>query len=224
MNWIQNIVKKIIDFRHSIGLGNIYSSNFIISIVMTYTIVDLATGLHAKLWQEAQDEISKSSDKLKNNYIDLDPTKFVTFPGVVYNNRLICFSALQMENRWGPNIARCSTRMWIHPDYRFAGMTKFTGGVKFLNTTYCLPIQFAKAKELGLDCIFISREDNPRAFLEYVKLVKINTAETFELLDSMVNVCGINPVPDSCRQYVAVNYLTVNGQTSWNNAMKQFYL
>ena len=191
---------------------------------MTYTIVDLATGMHSKLWHNVQSEIAKSEDKLKNNYIGLDPTKFVTFPAVVDNDRLICFSALQMEQRWGSKIARCSTRMWIHPDYRFTGMTKFTGGNKFLNTTYCLPVQIAKAKELNLDCIFISREDTPNAFTEYIKLVKINTAETFELLDSMVNVCGITPVPDSCRQYVAVNYLTANGQSSWNSTMKKFYL
>ena len=191
---------------------------------MTYIIVDLATGSYTRLWRKAQDEIAKSTDKLKNNYTGLDPTKFVTFPAVVKDDMLICFSALQMEQRWGSKIARCSTRMWIHPDYRFTGMTKFTGGQKFLNTTYCLPVQIAKAKELGLDCIFISREDNPAAFAEYVKLVKINTAETFELLDSMVNVCGITPVPDSCRQYVAVNYLTDNGQNSWQNTMNQFYL
>lgn len=191
---------------------------------MTYTIVDLATGSYSDLWNDAQAKIASSNDKLKNNYIGLDPTKFVTFPAVVNDGMLICFSALQMEQRWGSKIARCSTRMWIHPDYRFTGMTKFTGGNKFLNTTYCLPVQIAKAKELGLDCIFISREDNLAAFAEYIKLVKINTAETFKLLDSMVNVCGITPVPDTCRQYVAVNYLTGTGQDSWHGTMKQFYL
>jgi hypothetical protein len=191
---------------------------------MTYTTIDLATGQYSDLWNDVQREISKSNDKLKNNYVDLDPTKFVTFPAVVKNDMLICFSALQMEHRWGPKIARCSTRMWIHPEYRFTGMTRFTGGPKFLNTTYCLPVQLRKAKELNLDCIFISREDTPNAFAEYIKLVKINTAETFVLLDSMVNVCGINPVPDSCRQYVAVNYLTDNGSVSWDSTMKQFYL
>ena len=60
--------------------------------------------------------------------------------------------------------------MWIHPDYRIKGISKFTGGPKFLNSTYCLPLQIKKAKEVGLNSVFISRENNLIGFRQYIDL------------------------------------------------------
>jgi hypothetical protein len=192
---------------------------------MNILVVDLAqTNRYDNLWIDVLAVISNSSDKLKNNYINLDPKQFCCFTAVIIDNRIVCFSALQMEERWGDKIGRCSTRMWIHPEFRHKGMTKFSGGSKFLNTTYCVPLQIMKAKLLNLDCVFISREENLRGFKEYLKLVEINSNATFTLLPNLVNVCGIKPVPESCQQYVAVHYLTDSGEIEWNKNMEKYYL
>jgi hypothetical protein len=99
-------------------------------------IVDLAqTNRYDGLWSETIELISTSKDKLKNNYLSLDPRSFLSFTALVDKGKIICFSALQSNNdRWGEDIVRCSTRMWVHPDHRFLGLTRFTQGKKFLNS------------------------------------------------------------------------------------------
>jgi hypothetical protein len=104
-------------------------------------------------------------------------------------------------------------------------MTKFTGGAKFLNTTYCLPLQLAVAKRIGLDSVFISREENLRGFQEYLKLIKINCNEEFTIWKNKFNVCGTqNPVPESCKQWIATLPLTDKGQAVFSAAMMQHQL
>jgi hypothetical protein len=188
-------------------------------------IFDFVTSLDTKLWNDCQKYILESNDELKDNYIDLDPSKFVSFPVVIVDNKIVCFSALQInEERWGKGIGRCSTRMWIHPDYRH-GLTKFNGGNKFLNTTYCVPLQLAAAKLKNLDCVFISREHNFLAFAEYAKLIKINCNADFLLETTKYNVCGsIEPVPESCKQWVMVHRLTDDGKECWNRNMEKYVL
>lgn len=177
------------------------------------------------LWDDFQKEICRSTDRLKDNYIDLNPKEFVSFPAVVKNNKIVCFSALQMKPIWGSKIARASTRMWIHPDHRFKGMTRFTGGEKFLNTYYCLPAQMARARAMKLDCVFITREENPKAFFkEYLQLIKINCNEVFYQLPYMIDTCGISPIPESCKQHVMVTYLSDNGPAVWDQYMEKYKL
>jgi hypothetical protein len=182
-------------------------------------VVNLAhNSKYNKLWANTVDLIRQSSDRLRENYLTINPADFASFPAVIDNNQIVCFSALQLaEEKWGAKIGRVSTRMWIHPDYRHAG--KFTSGTKFLNTTYCLPLQLADARILGLDTVFISREENLRGFQEYLKLIKVNCGFDFSLEDQKYNVCGIYPVPESCKQWVAVCHLTQHGYDAWQQAM-----
>lgn len=191
-------------------------------------VVDLAlNNNYNSEWQLALTAIQQSSDRLKDNYTNLDPTAFASFPAVIdHTGRIVCFSALQLApDRWSASIGRVSTRMWIHPDYRFTSMTKFTGGNKFLNTTYCLPIQLARARVLGLDSVFISREENVRGFQEYIKLIKINCNEQFTVWQNKFNVCGsLDPIPESCKQWIATLPLTNRGETAFNAAMMQYQL
>jgi hypothetical protein len=114
--------------------------------------------------------------------------------------------------------------MWIHPDYRHTG--KFTGGPKFLNTTYCLPLQLAKAKLIGLDCVFISREHNLKGFEEYLKLIKVNckTEFTMEFTKYALNgPCQVQD-PESMKQWVMLYYLTDNGPQRWCDNMGGYSL
>jgi len=187
-------------------------------------IIDYAINFDDKLWYTCQNFIKNSNDNLKTNYSNILPTKYVSFPVVIIDNRIVCFSALEVnESRWGKGIGRCSSRMWIHPEYRHSG--KFIGGNKFLNTTYCLPIQLAKAKLINLDCVFISREDNLKGFEEYCKLIKINACADFIMESNRYNVCGsLDPVPESCKQWVMIHYLTADAKSVWTNNMSNYNL
>ena len=191
-------------------------------------VVDLALNKnYYSEWQRVLTTIQQGSDRLKDNYTNLDPTDFASFPVVINDvGQIVCFSALQLApDRWSSTVGRVSTRMWIHPDYRFTSMTKFTGGTKFLNTTYCLPLQLATARRIGLDCVFISREENLKGFQEYLKLIKINCNEEFTIWENKFNVCGTqNPVPESCKQWVATLPLTDKGSAVFHAAMMQHQL
>lgn len=191
---------------------------------MVKKIIDFATNFDQELWNNYQRFLDSTNDDLKDNYVGLDPRTFACFPVVIIDNQIVCFSALQIsKEKWGDGIGRVSTRMWLHPDYRHKG--KFTGGDKFLNTTYCLPLQLAKAKLLGLDCVFISREHNPKAFDHYLNLIKINCGVTFYMSEHKYNVCGsLDPIPESCKQWVAVHGITLNGVNRWSHQMGQYVL
>ena len=188
-------------------------------------IVDLATSFDKELWDQFQNYVLTTTDDLKYNYIDLDPRDFESFPTVIINNTIICFSALQVNSDWwGDGIGRVSTRMWIHPEYRHTG--KFTSGPKFLNTTYCLPIQLAKAKLIGLDCVFISRGSNLLGFEEYLKLIKTNSKADFVMETKKYAINGPCFVddPESMKQWVMLHYLTTNGKECWDRNMKNYAL
>lgn len=188
-------------------------------MLTNYNVIDFAENYDVDLWKSTLDVITKSDDKLKNNYLNINFNDFITFDCVVNHGIIICFSGLQYDvQKWGSKIARCSSRMWIHPNYRHKTLTKFPGGPEFLNTTYCLPRQVAAAKKRNLDCIFISRENKIRGFSAYLNLIKINCGVTFTLDENKYYVCG--PVKhDSCLQHVALHFLTNQGTTVWELSM-----
>jgi hypothetical protein len=188
-------------------------------------IVDFATSFDVVAWNQFRQYVTTTTDDLKYNYIDLDPRDYVSFPVVIIDNIIVCFSALQTNSDWwGTGIGRVSTRMWIHPDYRHTG--KFTGGDKFLNTTYCLPLQLAKAQLLGLDCVFISRENNLKGFDEYLKLIKVNCNTEFVMEPNKYALNGPCYVedPESMKQWVMLYHLTDQGKERWNRNMKNYVL
>jgi hypothetical protein len=185
-------------------------------------IIDYTTSFDSELWQNFQDFVITTNDDMKYNYIDLEPRNFVSFPVIIVDNTIICFSALQVNRDWwGDGIGRISSRMWIHPDYRHSG--KFTGGDKFLNTTYCLPLQLAKAKLIGLDCVFISREHNLKGFEEYLKLIKVNCGTEFIMEPNKYALNGPCYVEDleSMKQWVMIHHLTKN-KSRWTNQMGKY--
>jgi hypothetical protein len=188
--------------------------------------VDLITSWDSALWSRCIEQIAMGDDPLKENYLNINFDEFLSFPAVVVEDEIVCFSGLQTSSRkWGTGVARASSRMWIHPAYRHTGISKFAGGDKFLNTTYCLPIQFATALNSDIDVLFISRENNPRAFAQYLKLVNINCGRLFTLQDHRYNVCGpLTLVPESCSQYVAVHSLNSTGAATWQNNMLRYQL
>lgn len=186
-------------------------------------VTDLAVDdTYMHLFQEALDKIAASNDPLKNNYIGINPKEYITFPAVIKDGKIACFSgAISLPDRWGNNVARISTRLWIDYQYRFVGLVKFRGGDQFMNTTYCLPIQIQKARDNGFKCVFISREGKKSVgFQEYINLIKTNCNLEFKLLNNKYNTCGsIEPLPESCKQFIAIHALTPDGEDVWNQQM-----
>lgn len=180
-------------------------------------VIDLISDPQYRLWKNTIEYIDSTNDILKNNYINIKFKEFLSFPVVIENDQIICFSGLHYnERRWGKNLARFSSRMWIHPDYRIKSISKFSGGPKFLNSTYCLPLQIQKAKEIGLDSVFISREHNLIGFKQYIDLIKINCNLDFKIKPNRYNVCGRTyDEEEGCVQYVAVHHLSDSGNEIW---------
>lgn len=185
-------------------------------------VIDLIETPDEHLWKQTVDAIEKNNEPLKENYLNIDFSQFLSFPCVVQSGNIICFSGLQYdESKWGSGIARCSSRMWVHPEYRFTGLTKFSGGRKFLNSSYCLPVQFEKARKVGLDTLFISREKNLEGFKKYTELIHINCGVKFDLKPNRYWVCG--PAKgDGCLQYVAVADLTTSSKEIWLKNMFRY--
>lgn len=170
------------------------------------------------IWPETLKKIAASDDSLKDNYSTIDLSKFITFPCIINCGEIICFSGLQYESiKWGVGIARISSRMWIHPDYRHNSLVKFSGGKKFLNTTYCLPIQFDAAKKFGISTLFVSRQGNRIGLAQYVNLIKINCGIDFTLQEDNYWVCGKQRHHD-CIQNVAVH----GNKNLWNECMTPY--
>ena len=185
-------------------------------------VIDLITDPQPELWDNAIIYIKTINDRLKDNYLNINFNEFLSFPVVVKDEKIICFSGLQYnEQRWGIRVGRFSSRMWIHPDYRIQSLSKFLGGEKFLNSMYCLPVQLEKAREARLDTIFISREHNLVGFGQYLNLLKINCGLDFEMKTNRYNVCGEDAV---CAQYVAVHNLTDMGEEIWIKNMTKYLI
>jgi len=187
-------------------------------------VEDFSKNFNQTLWDDCQRTISLDNSRLKDNYVGLDPRQFECFTCLIENNQIICFSALQLApDRWGAGIGRVSTRMWVHPTYRINSLSKFTGGDRFLNTTYCLPVQLEQAKTIDLDTVFISREENLKGFASYIDLVQVNCNYKFVLENEKFNVCGsLDPVPESCKQWVA--YFQFKNSSVWLKFKNKFSL
>lgn len=189
-------------------------------------IIDFCKNYDDTLWQNTLGIIKNSNDDLKNNYLTLNPDDFICWPVLVDDGKIVCFSGLQMNiNRWGSHYARVNSRFYISPDHRHKSPGKLSNSKTFLNTRYLLPLQIIKAKELGLSGVFMTREGEHRhAFELYANLASRNTGCIFELLCDRYNVCGcIDPVPESCKQLVALHCFD-HSQRIWFRDMEQHRL
>lgn len=170
------------------------------------------------LWANEIENIQHSNDNLKGNYTSIKFNEFESFTMLVQDNEVVAFSGLQFSpERWGSNTARVLSRFYIAPKYRH-GLSLLTND---LYTRYMLPVQLDAARRLGVSSVFISRETGFHSFGKYVSYINETLTDTaFVVLNGRYDVCGIeNPVPDSCKQYIALKLLTENGKRDWNNKM-----
>jgi hypothetical protein len=170
------------------------------------------------LWTNEIGNIQNSNDLLKENYTSISFDKFKSFTMLVSDNNVVAFSGLQFSpDRWSNNTARVLSRFYISPQYRH-GANLLTAD---LYTKYMLPIQLDAARQLGVSSVFMSREHGLQSFNKYISYINETLPDTnFIMLNGKYDVCGIeNPVPDSCKQFVALKLLTENGKRDWNNKM-----
>jgi len=167
------------------------------------------------LWFSTLEEISQGSDKLKNNYKEIDLSMFISFHVAVDQNKILGFSGLQyMPSRWGSKIARCMSRFYLRPDFRH-GYSLFQ---KPLLTETVLPMQIRDAQAADLDIVFMSREKGRSSFEKSIDYLRSkNSMINFSILDDRYNVCGcMEPIPESCKQYISIMYLNNFGKETWN--------
>jgi hypothetical protein len=190
------------------------SSNFkIVNIVKDRSIDEL--------WFTTLEQISLGSDKLRNNYKEIDLSMFISFYAAVEENKILGFSGLQyMPDRWGTSIARCMSRFYLRPDFRH-GHSIFHKPA--LITEQVLPMQIRDSQDFGIDSVFMSREKGRCSFEKLIEFLKIkNKSIDFNLLNDRYNVCGcLEPIPESCKQYIALMHLTDRGAETWNRDMLQ---
>ena len=63
------------------------------------SVIDLATtNEYDSQWTEFLVHTSLSTDALAENYLELIPQNFLSFPTVIKDNKIICFSGLQIDN------------------------------------------------------------------------------------------------------------------------------
>ena len=186
-------------------------------------IQDFCKDFDEKLWNKTIDIILSNNDELKNNYLTLSPGDFISWPVLIDNGEIVCFSGLQQnKERWGDKFARVNSRFFINPKYRHNWPGRMENLERFLNTRYLLPMQISTAKELGFQGVFMSREgDHKKVFELYVDLAYRNTGYYFEVLKDRYNVCGcLQPIPESCKQWIAVHCFCSNTQL-WHEVMNQ---
>lgn len=124
------------------------------------------------------------TDPLYQNYITLSKKEFVSLPVVIIDNIIVAFSGAQVKDDWGPNIARISSRFWIHPAFRHNPSKFKNSNTPWYNSEFLIKIQLAEIRKLGVPNVFISREGNYRkSFQQFIKLVNEYNNVDFKVLE-----------------------------------------
>lgn len=158
-------------------------------------IVDIVkTESYDKEWEQCLDYIEHSclDDPLHKNYINLKKLDFISLPVVILDNKIIAFSGAQIKDEWGPNIARVSSRFWIHPLHRHS-ITKFNeSSGPWYNSEYLIKVQLEEIRKKEIPHVFISREGEYRkSFQKFIDLVNYYNQTNFKILDDYYNILTV---------------------------------
>ena len=158
------------------------------------------------VFHDLLDEIQGGNDTLKNNYTskELNLDEFLYF-SVIYipeRDKIASFSGIQTRPHWPSTVARISSRLYTHPDYRKIGSVPSN-----FNSTIMMPEQKKWAKENGLSAVFWSREEASEMLMQ--KMIKRNESAckygfAERLLPGEYNVCKLESQNPSCWQKIAV--------------------
>ena len=154
-------------------------------------------------WLRLQKEIRYSSDKLKENYIGLEPESFLYFNLIVSETSEIkAFAGVAQKDIW-QGFNRICTRLFIRPKFRKmesqgSALDQYTNITSY--TTALIDYQLNKFKEKDL---FISRECTFRSFAKFLRTFDLNRRMT--LLDGFYKVCGLESTNPKCVQKICVS-------------------
>jgi hypothetical protein len=152
-------------------------------------IIDLVkNNYNDELWSQCLAYIKSNcqQDVLYENYIVLDKKDFISLPVAIIDNKIVAFSGAQFRpTEWGHNIARISSRFWIHPEYRRHTLSKFEDHTQpWYNSEFLIKCQIEEVNRLGIPHMFISREGNyKKSFQKYINLVNKYNETNFRLMD-----------------------------------------
>lgn len=155
-------------------------------------------------------EIQEGNDKLKDNYtlqrINLEEFLYFSVIYIPEKDKIVSFSGIQTRSHWPNTVARVSSRLYTHPDYRKLGSVPSN-----FNSTIMMPEQKQWAKEAGLSAVFWSREEASDMLME--KMIKRNQSAckygfTERLYDGIYNVCPLGTSTPSCWQKIVVTEFT----------------
>jgi len=170
-------------------------------------IIDIKNIDNETLWLECVEYLNKNcqQDLLFENYKDLNPFVYEQFIGVVLDNRIVSFGAVDRKSKcWGTGVVRALTRFWIHPEYRTKGLTKWTSdSIKYSPIVIKSQLEILE-KRSDVKAVIITREGNyRRSFQEIVRLANTVSLKKFEIMPGNYNVC--EPNSEDCFQMVAVS-------------------
>lgn len=154
------------------------------------------------------DQISSSDEPLASNFSqkEFDLSQFLSINLLLDHNRIVAFSGLQY-GRWGKDIGRISSRLWVNPLFR-----KSSVPVDF-NSKLFMPAQISMAKDRGLKGVFWStaRASNIKTFQKMIDRNNKNCPHKWNhvALDGEYNVCGKHSSNIQCIQRVAVIALEI---------------
>lgn len=163
------------------------------------------------LWDDCMSFIKEScvSDKLYENYLNIDLKRFLSMAVIVDKNKIISFGGAEINiDRWGENLSRVLSRFWISPENRHRLVRTNNPGVNFSPLILKKNLE-ALRKHPQIKAAMITREgDGRNSFSRIVDIANSAVKEPFVILDNKYNVCGnLNPVPESCKQMIAVKML-----------------
>lgn len=168
-------------------------------------------GLFEPLWNDCISFIKKEclSDKLYENYLNIDLTRFLSMAIIVVEGKIVCFGGAEINvDRWGKNLSRVLSRFWISPEYRHRLVRKDADGKNF--SPFILEKNLEALKVYPeIKAVMITREGNgKKSFSRIIDIANTVVKKPFVILDEKHNVCGnLCPVPESCRQMIALKML-----------------
>lgn len=204
-----------------------------------YDIIEDKNSLGKKLFDEEIERIKHQNFSLKHNYLNINLQEFLSFDIVTYNNELVCFSGMQIRPAVFPtNTARVHSRFYFSEKYRRKTLSVFRDRLNnyeipelaFPGFLVTLPYQIEKAKKMGLDAVFISRE-KINEFSGKSEKLRLDTfrklhngAYELKVLPKLYNMCGMPIDNKECWQYIFYTILNTNKTEILFESMKSITL
>ena len=163
-----------------------------------------------KLWIDCMSFIEKEcrSDKLYENYLNIDLGRFLSLAIVIENDKIIAFGGAEVnQSRWGDNVSRVLSRFWISPTHRHQ-IVSINSSKNYSPLILDINLKSLRNHEKIKLAMITLQDDGKNSFKRIIDIANTVTENKFQILEGKFNVCGIlNPVPESCKQMIGISQL-----------------